>query len=150
MTNTFNFLSICLLKARNHMVEIEQPLVSRRQRILKCATQTSSILIESSWEENTCLCSREEKMTQILCDQQKNKSLQKILSQVPIKRVLYILLLFVCLLQDAKTLRDHVRRNPSRKALCQQLSLSFVCYFKGLFKSCFIIYYLNYKLVVPQ
>ena len=76
MTNAFNFLSIYLLKARNYMVEIEQPLVSRRQRILKCTTQTLSVLIEMQLGRiYSPLLQEEREMIQILCDLQKNKSL---------------------------------------------------------------------------
>ena len=76
MTNAFNFLSIYLLKARNYMVEIEQPLVSRRQRILKCTTQTLSVLIETQLGRiYSPLLQEEREMIQILCYLQKNKSL---------------------------------------------------------------------------
>lgn len=57
------------------MVEMEQLLVSRRQRILKCTTQTSSILIENQLGRKDVPLLKRGKMTQTLCDRQKNKSL---------------------------------------------------------------------------
>lgn len=55
-----------------------------------------------------------------------------------------------CLFQDAKTLRDHVRRNPSRKALCQQNCPCLLHVILKIFLKVVLlcIYYLNYKLVL--